>query len=58
MAPEEDVGSLSLEHLGVEKWVRPRDGSTEIDFMAPEEDVGSHPLEHSGVEKWAGPGNG
>ena len=56
--PEEEVGSHPLEHSGVEKWVGPRDGSTEIDFIAPEEDVGSHPLEHSGVEKWAGPGNG
>ena len=56
--PEEEAGSHPLEHSGVEKWVCPRDGSTEIDFIAPEEDVGSHPLEHSGVEKWAGPGNG
>ena len=50
--------STPEEHSGVEKWVCPRDGSTEIDFNAPEEDVGSHPLEHSGVEKWAGPGYG
>ena len=56
--PEEEVGSHPLEHSGVEKWVGPRDGSMEIDFIAPEEDVGSHPLEHSGVEMWAGPGNG
>ena len=56
--PEEEVGSHPLEHSGVEKWVCPRDGSTEIDFIAPEEDVSSHPLEHSGVETWAGPGNG
>ena len=40
--PEEEVGSHPLEHSGVEKWVCPRDGSTEIDFIAPEEDVGSH----------------
>ena len=50
--PEEEVGSHPLEQSGVEKWVRPRDGSTEIDFMAPEEDVGFHPLEHAGVKKW------
>ena len=56
--PEEEAGSHPLEHSGAEKWVCPRDGSTEIDFIAPEEDVGSHPLEHSGVEKWVGPGNG
>ena len=37
--PEEEVGSHPLEHSGVEKWVGPRDGSTEIDFSAPEEDV-------------------
>ena len=56
--PEEEVGSHPLEHSGVEKWVRPRDGSREIDFMAPEEDVVSHPLEHSSVEKWANTSNG
>ena len=49
--PEEEVGSHPLEHSGVEKWVGPHDGSTEIDFIAPKEDVSSHPLEHSGIEK-------
>ena len=38
ITPEEDVGSHPLEHSGVEKWVCPRDGPTEI-----------RPLEHSGV---------
>ena len=56
--PEEDVGSHPLEHLGVEKWVCPRDGPAECRFIAPEEDVGSHPLEHSGVEKWVYPRDG
>ena len=58
ITPEENVGSHSLEHSGVEKWVCPRDGPAECRFIAPEEDVGSHPLEYSGVEKWVCPRDG
>ena len=36
ITPEEDVGSHPLEHSGVEKWVCPRDGPTEIRPFSPD----------------------
>ena len=56
--PEEDAGSRPLEHSGVKKGGRPRDGLTEFDCTAPEEEIVSHPLEHSGVVEWAGVSDG
>ena len=56
--PEEDSGSRPLEHSGVKKGGRPRDGLTEFDCTAPEEEIVSHPLEHSGVVEWAGVSDG
>ena len=56
--PEEDFGPRSLEHLGVKKGGRPRDGLTEFDCTDPEEESFSHPLEHSGVAEGTGVSEG
>ena len=56
--PEEDVGSRPLEHSGVKKGGRPRDGLTEFDCTDPEEESFSHLLEHSGVVEGTGVSEG
>ena len=47
--PEEDAGFRPLEHSGVKKGGRPKNGMTTIDRTAQEVEIVSHPLEHSGV---------
>ena len=56
--PEEDAGFRPLEHSGVKKGGRPKNGMTEIDCTAQEVKIVSHPLEHSGVAEWAGVSDG
>ena len=51
--PEEDTGFRPLEHSGVKKGCRPKDGMTTIDCTAQEVEIVSHPLEHSGVVEGA-----
>ena len=51
--PEEDAGFRPLEHLGVKKGGRPKNGRTTIDCTAQEVEIVSHPLEHSGVVEGA-----
>ena len=56
--PEEDAGFRPLEHSGVKKGGRPKNGMTEIDCTAQEVEIVSNPLEHSGVAEWAGVSDG
>ena len=56
--PEEDAGYRPLEHSGVKKGGRPKNGMTEIDCTAQEVEIVSHPSEHSGVAEWAGVSDG
>ena len=47
--PEEDAGFRPLEHSGVKKGGRPKNGMTTIECTAQEVEIVSHPLEHSSV---------
>ena len=51
--PEDDAGFRPLEHSGVKKGGRPKNGRTTIDCTAQEVEIVSHPLEHSGVVEGA-----
>ena len=56
--PEEDAGFRPLEHSGVKKGGRPKNGMTKIDCTAQEVEIVSHLLEHSGVVEGAGVSDG
>ena len=56
--PEEDAGFRPLEHSGVKKEGRPKNGMTTIEYTAQEVQIISHPLEHSGVVEGANVSDG